>query len=77
MFIGKGNNMAKIWFRVGMEADVTEKELEDLRESKNRYELMERIIESATLSGETYILGKDCGGVDDYDNPEKEINFLF
>lgn len=69
--------MAKIWFRVGMEADVTEKELEDLRESKNRYELMERIIESAALSGETYILGKDYGGVDDYDNPEKEINFLF
>ena len=69
--------MSKIWFRVGMEADVTEKELEDLRESKNRYELMKRIIESATLSGETYILGKDCGGVDDYDNPEKEINFLF
>ena len=69
--------MSKIWFRVGMEADVTEKELEDLRESKNRYELMKRIIESATLSGDTYILGKDCGGVDDYDNPEKEINFLF
>lgn len=69
--------MAKIWFRVGMKADITEKELADLRESKNRYKLMERIIESATLSGETYILGKDCGGVDDYDNPEKEINFLF
>ena len=69
--------MAKIWFRVGMKADITEKELADLRESKDRYKLMKRIIESATLSGETYILGKDCGGVDDYDNPEKEINFLF
>lgn len=69
--------MAKIWFRVGMEADVTGKELADLMESKDRYKLMKRIIESATLSGETYILGKDCGGVDDYDNPEKEINFLF
>ena len=36
--------MAKIWFRVGMEAEIS---------------------------------GKSCGGVDDYDNPDKEITFLF
>lgn len=47
------------------------------RDSKKAHEIMSNIIERAELSGETYIVGKDCGGVEDYDNPEKEINFLF
>ena len=69
--------MKKIWFRVGMEAEVTDEELKELKEGDRRHELMEKIISSAKLSGGTYILGKDCGGVDDYDNPEEEIDFLF
>lgn len=69
--------MKKIWFRVGMEAEVTDEELKELKEGDHRYKLMQKVISSAKLSGETYILGKDCGGVDDYDNPEEEINFLF
>lgn len=65
----------KIWFRVGMEAKVT---IEELKKLKNGDEdLMRRIINRANLSGETYILGKNNGGVDDYDNPDEEINFLF
>lgn len=79
--------MAKIWFRVGMEAEVSEEELNTLlvysgqadgeRDVRKAHHLMQNIIERAELSGETYILGKDCGGVDDYDNPEKEIDFIF
>ena len=70
--------MAKIWFRVGMEAEVTDEELEILQFSKfSSGILMQKIIERAELSGETYILGKANGGVDDYDNPENEISFLF
>ena len=79
--------MAKIWFRVGMKAEMSEEEMKELlifsgqesgeRDSKKAHEIMNSIIEKAELSGETYIVGKDCGGVEDYDNPEKEINFLF
>lgn len=79
--------MAKIWFRVGMEAEVTEEEMNVLlvysgqaegeRDCRKAHSIMESIIKKSTLSGETYILGKDCGGVDNYDNPEKEVNFLF
>ena len=79
--------MAKIWFTAGYEANVTDEEMEALliysgqkegeTESEKAYGIMESIIDRAILSGETYILGKDCGGVDDYDNPEKEISFLF
>ena len=79
--------MARIWFRVGMEAEVTEEEMkefliysgqaEGVCDCRKAYAIMQNIIERAELSGETYILGKDCGGVDDYDNPEKEVNFLF
>ena len=79
--------MAKIWFRVGMEADVTEEEMKELliyngqaegeRDCRKAHSVMENIIKRAELSGETYILGKDCGGVDDYDNPEQEVDFLF
>ena len=70
--------MAKIWFRVGMEAEITDEELENLKEAchEEQEKLMRLIIESAELSGETYIPGKD-NGCEDYDNPEDEINFLF
>lgn len=64
----------KIWFRVGMEAEITQEELERLRRGDER--LMEQIINRGELSGETYIVGKDNGGVDEYDNPNEEISFL-
>lgn len=64
----------KIWFRVGMEAYITREELERLRGGDER--LMEQIINRGELSGETYIVGKDNGGVDEYDNPNEEISFL-
>ena len=70
--------MARIWFRVGMEAEVTDEELEILKGTKFASGiLMQEIIERAELSGETYIVGKNCGGVDDYDNPDEEISFEF
>lgn len=78
----------KIWFRVGMEADVTPEEMDVLltysgqkdgvRDSIMAHAVMEKIIERAELSGETYILGKNNGtAVDDYDNPDEEIDFLY
>ena len=80
--------MAKIWFRVGMEAEVSREEMEILlaysgqiegeRDCRKAHAVMESIIKKSELSGETYILGKkDCCSVDDYDNPDNEINFLF
>jgi len=79
--------MARIWFRVGMEADVTEEEMNTLlvysgqaegkRDWKKAQTVMKSIIKRSELSGETYILGKDCGGVDNYDNPDNEIGFFF
>jgi hypothetical protein len=78
----------KIWFRVGMEADITPEEMDVLliysgqkygeREPRKAHYIMKKIIERAELSGETYILGKDNGGaLDDYDNPDEEIDFLY
>lgn len=67
--------MAKIWFRVGMEADVSEEELISLTKSKSE-ELMLEIIKRAELSGETYIPEK-YNGCENYDNPDREINFQF
>lgn len=79
--------MKRIWFRVGMECEITDYQMEKLRafsrqgkgecNCEEAEDIMRAIIEKADLSGETYILGKDCGGVDDYDNPEREINFWF
>lgn len=67
----------RIWFRVGMEAFVTDSELSTLQKGGRKAdELMERIIERGWLSGETYILSAD-NGLDGYDNPESEINFLY
>lgn len=78
----------KIWFRVGMEADVTQEEMDVIlaysgqidgeRDVEKAHYIMEKIIERAELSGETYILGKNNGGaLDDYDNPDEEIDFLY
>ena len=79
--------MKKIWFRVGMECEITDEEMNLLliysgqiggvRDVRKVYAVMKEIIKRATLSGETYILGKDCGGVDVYDNPKEEVGFLF
>lgn len=69
--------MLEIWFRVGMKAEVTESEMETLKSGGTvADQLMERIIERAELSGETYIPAKD-NGHEDYDNPQTEIDFLF
>ena len=55
--------MAKIWFRAGYEANVTDEEMEALliysgqkegeTESEKAYGIMESIIDRAILSGET------------------------
>lgn len=68
--------MARIWFRAGYEAEVTEEELNTLKTEKSE-ELMEAIIKRAELSGETYIPAKYNCFLEDYDNPEEEVNFLF
>ena len=67
--------MPRIWFRVGMEAEISEEELNALKAERSE-ELMEKIIKRAELSGETYIPEK-WNGCETYDNPEKEIDFLF
>lgn len=67
--------MPRIWFRVGMEAEISEEELNALKTERSE-ELMEKIIKRAELSGETYI-PKELHGCTDYDNPAEEINFLF
>ena len=79
--------MAKIWFRVGMQSDITNEEMQELlvysgqvageRDSRKAHAIMESIIKRAVLSGETYIVGKENGCVDDYDNPEHEVNFFY
>lgn len=67
--------MPKIWFRIGMEADVTQEELDALRRGKDE-SLMLSIISKAEVSGETYIPSLDNGN-ESYDNPVDEISFLF
>ena len=61
--------MKRIWFRVGMEVEITDKEYEILMNEKPK-ELMETIIERAKLSGETYIPMN--WGDDRYDNPDDD-----
>ena len=68
-------NTKRIWFRVGMEAEVSEEELTRLKECKSE-DLMRKIIKRAELSGDTYIPEKYIG-CEDYDNPDYEIDFLF
>lgn len=73
----------KIWFRVGMEAEISNEEMNALiRYQKNdknideAYEIMAQLIKKAKLSGETYILENGIG-LSGYDNPEEEISFYF
>ena len=77
----------KIWFRVGMESDITEEEMNVLLvyseqkegeiDVRKAYSIMKRIIDRAELSGETYIVGQCDSDLYNYDNPEEEVNFLF
>lgn len=71
--------MAKIWFRVGMEAEISEEELDALQTKsyEEAKKLMREIINKSELSGETYILGQNNGDVYDYDNPDEDISFSF
>ena len=58
----------KIWFRVGMGADITVDELEKLKNGDS--ELAKEIIERAELGGETYV--PDCDyNADIYGNEEE------
>ena len=76
--------MAKIWFRVGMEAEISEEEFntllvysgqaEGVRDVIKAHAIIESIIKRAELSGETYL---PCNGCEDYDNPDGEVCFLF
>lgn len=76
----------KIWFRVGMEAEISGGELDTLliydgqmngeRDAIKAHAVMENIIKRAELSGETYIPGK-YNGCENYDNPDDDIDFLF
>lgn len=78
--------MKKIWMRVGMDVELTDEEYDELLKAAGqnggKYDyrklenLFEKVITKAIPSGETYILGKNCGGVDDYDNPDEEISVL-
>lgn len=79
-FDERGNILNTIWFRAGMEAQISDEEMEVLTNYGDREkptQLMKRIIGRAILNGETYILGKDCSELDGYDNPAREIIFDF
>ena len=75
--------MKRIWMRVGMDVELTDEEYNDLLKANEdgnfiRLDrLISRMIVTGAPSGETYIVGKDNGGVDDYDNPDEEISVLF
>ena len=79
-FDERGNILNTIWFRAGMEAQISDEEMQILTnrtDRKKAYQLMIRIIGRSVLNGETYILGKACSELDDYDNPDHEIIFDF
>ena len=66
----------KIWFRVGMEADITLDELKKLKNGDE--ELAKEIIQRAELDGETYV--PDCDYNEEIYRDEEEfecIEFLF
>ena len=75
--------MKRIWMRVGMDVELTDEEYDDLlkADSDGNYMRLERLfsrmIATGAPSGETYIIGKNNGGVEDYDNPDEEISVLF
>ena len=64
----------KIWIRVGMEADITQEELKELK-SGNR-ELMLGIIQNAKLSGDTYVPFSDNND-EIYEDGDDYIEFEF
>lgn len=79
--------MSRIWFRVGMETEVTEEEMKELlvyggfKEGKvddeKAHNIMRSIIKRAELSGETYLpSGADMLDAR-YDNPDDAIDFTF
>lgn len=76
--------MKKIWMRVGVDVELTDKEYEELLKAAGRNggeydhhkltDIFKKMIYKGEASGETYILGKyDCI-MDDYDNPDEEIS---
>lgn len=73
----------KIWFRAGMEIELSDDQynkLLELHETRNHAELerfVEWMVRNGTMSGETYIPEYE-NGLDgtDYDNPDKEISVL-
>jgi len=75
--------MKRIWMRVGMAVNLTDDMYDELVNASNEgdcnalYHLFETMIKNSELCGETYILGKENGGVDDFDNPEQEISVDF
>lgn len=87
MDMNSDDSKKKIWFRAGMEAEITSEEMNELliysgqlSGESNRskaYCIMKKLIKNGKLLGETYILGKNTGGADEYDNPDEEITFEF
>lgn len=76
--IEKRTKLKTIWFRVGMEAQVSDEEMSILTNGSDypkAHQLMKEIICRSVLNGETYILSKY--DLDGYDNPEKEVDFNF
>ena len=75
--------MKRIWIRVGMDVELTDEEYNDLLKANDdgNYIRLERLfshmIMNGAPSGETYIVGKNNGGINDYDNPDEEISVLF
>lgn len=75
--------MKRIWIRVGMDVELTDEEYNDLLKANDdgNYirldRLISRMIINGAPSGEIYIVGKNDGCPDDYDNPDEEISVLF
>ena len=75
--------MKRIWMRVGMDIELTDEEYNDLlkaNEDRNYIRLdrlISRMIVNGAPSGETYIVGKNDGCPDNYDNPDEEISVNF
>lgn len=74
--------MPKIWFRVGMEAEVSKEEMQILQ--KNSFnpdnseagKLMLEVINRNRVCGETYI-PCDNGMMSSYSNPNEDVDFYF
>ena len=69
----------RLWFRVGMEATVTDEELAVLitdEPDEEAHRVMRKVIDRAFLSGETYIVANNCP-LSDYANPDYDVDFDF